>query len=387
MEFSRDVRNILTSSEYRAIFPNTNLAADSSAKDRWHTAAGGGYVAAGVGSALTGHGADILVIDDPVKNRADAESETIRKAVWDWYSSTAHTRLLPGGAIIVIQTRWQEEDLAGKLLAAEESGDGERWEKLIFPVFNEDMSALWPEAYPVETLNELRKPGVTHPYDWAALYEQRPRPVEGGYFALENFLVGGQPVEVPRLCDFVFAVVDSAVKTGKDNDGTAVEYFARCTHDGVAPPLTILDWDLRQMEGATLEVWLPGVLSRLEELSRLCRSRMGSFGVWIEDKASGSILLQQGSNRGWPVHPIATRLTAMGKSERAIDVSGYIHRGAVKIAREAFEKTLIYKGISRNHLLAQLLSFHVGTKDMVDDDLLDTNSYGVAIGMGNAEGF
>ena len=130
------------------------------------------------------------------------------------------------------------------------------------------------------------------------------------------------------------------------------------------------------------------VCSALEELSRLCRARFGSLGAWIEDKNSGTILLQQAQRRGMPAQAIDSKLTAMGKDERAINVSGYVHRGNVKYSDHAFNKVSIYKQKSRNHLLDQVESFRIGDKKSDrEDDLLDTFCYGIAIALGNAEGF
>ena len=152
--------------------------------------------------------------------------------------------------------------------------------------------------------------------------------------------------------------------------------------------LFILDWDVVLIEGAMLETWLPQVFARLEELAQLCRARRGSIGAFIEDKNSGTILLQQALRRQMPAHPINSKLTAMGKHERAISVSGYVHRELVKYADRAFEKTVIYKRHSRNHLLDQVESFRVGDRDGDrEDDLLDTFCYGVALALGNSEGF
>lgn len=178
-DFGRDVRNIIQSQEYKRLFPDVTLAADSSAKDKWHTNKGGVYLSSGVGGGITGRGADILSIDDPVKDRAEAESLVIRDGVWNWYTSTAYTRLMKGGAVVVTMTRWHEDDLAGRLLAAEETG-GDKWTKISLPAFNADGSALWPERYPVETLRQIEH--AIGPRDWGALYEQDPRPLEGGLF-------------------------------------------------------------------------------------------------------------------------------------------------------------------------------------------------------------
>jgi hypothetical protein len=190
----------------------------------------------------------------------------------------------------------------------------------------------------------------------------------------------------PQHCDGVFAVIDTASKTGTDNDATAVTFFARSRFHGF--PLLILDWDIIQIEGAILETWLPNVFHRLEEFARLCRARNGSFGAFIEDKSSGTILLQQARRRSMSAHPIDSKLTAMGKDERAISVSGYVHRGEVKYTEHAFNKVTIYKRKSRNHLFDQVESFRIGDKDSDrEDDLLDTFCYGIALALGNREGF
>ena len=206
------------------------------------------------------------------------------------------------------------------------------------------------------------------------------------FFSREKLLVDDQPVPPPSRCDAVFAVIDTAVKTGTDNDGTAVTFFGYDEHAPI--PLVILDWDIDQIEGAVLESWLPSVFSRLEGLARLCGARMGSIGAFIEDKSAGMILLQQALRRGMPAQPIDSKLTAVGKDERAMSVSGYVHQGRVKYAAPAFHKTTTYKGHSRNHLLDQVESFRIGAKDSKrEDDLLDAFCYGIAMALGNREGF
>jgi hypothetical protein len=124
----------------------------------------------------------------------------------------------------------------------------------------------------------------------------------------------------------------------------------------------ILDWDIAQIEGALLETWLPSVFGTLEELARLCRARNGSLGAFIEDKNSGTILLQQARRGGLQAREIESRLTAMGKDERAISVSGYVHQGLIKYSDRAFNKTVVYKQRSRNHLLGRKFSCRLSTK-------------------------
>jgi hypothetical protein len=204
------------------------------------------------------------------------------------------------------------------------------------------------------------------------------------FFSLQSLLVDGQPCLWPQNVDAVYAVIDSATKTGKEHDGTAVAYFARSAYHGT--PLVVLDYDIVQIEGALLETWLPTVFQRLEDLAVSTKARMGVAGVHIEDKASGMILIQQAQRRGWDAHPIDSELTSVGKEERAISVSGYVYRGMVKLAKAAFDKVVNYKGITRNHFLTQVLGFRIGEKDQADD-LTDCFTYGIALGLGNDEGF
>jgi len=130
------------------------------------------------------------------------------------------------------------------------------------------------------------------------------------------------------------------------------------------------------------------VFHRLEELAGQCGARHGALGAFIEDKNSGTILLQQAARRNWLAHPIESKLTAMGKDERAISVSGYVYRGNVKYTDYAYNKTTVYKRKSRNHLVEQVESFRIGDKEKkLENDLLDTFCYGIAIALGNNEGF
>jgi hypothetical protein len=395
LDFSRDARSIVASPEYAMLFPDVRLAADSQARDRWNTNRGGVYIAAGVDSTITGRGAHILNIDDPVKGRAEAESEQVRKSTWSWYRGDAYPRLQSGAAIILTLTRWHEEDLAGWLLRQEAEEGGERWDKVVLPAVDAEGRALWEEAYPRKVLDQIRRTILE--YDWNALYMQRPQPPGGSFFTQTDLLVDGQPVPVPLVdtpervacipVDGVFAVIDTALKTGKEHDGLAVTYFAKVAHRQLPHPLYILDWDLKQIEGGLLEKWLPTVFVRLAELAKEHRSRHGSLGAFIEDKGSGTVLLQQAANHKWPARGIDSKLTAMGKAERALNVYNYVAAGLVKFTQPAYDKVVTFKGATKNHLLSQILSFRAGTQETAADDALDTFTYGLAIGLGNREGF
>lgn len=180
-DFGRNVRNIVGSPEFTEVFADVSLATDSAAANRMNTNKGGAYVAAGVGTAITGRGANIALIDDPLKDREEADSQRRRDLVWDWYRSTLFTRLMPGGAVVLIQTRWHEDDLAGRLLEAE----GDQWDVLDLPAISKQNEALWPEWYPLPVLERIK--ATIGPREWSALYQQQPQPDEGTYFQRDWF--------------------------------------------------------------------------------------------------------------------------------------------------------------------------------------------------------
>jgi len=183
--FSRKIKRIASS--------RMALAADRKAVEEWETAMGGGVRAVGVGAGVTGFGAGLIMIDDPIKNRKEAESETYRDNVSEWFSDDLYTRLEPGGAIVLTQTRWHDDDLAGRLIKAIEEEDGEAWEILSLPAVAEEVDpmgraigeALCPDRYDAEALKRIRaKLGA---YSFAALYQQNPVPSEGALFKWEWF--------------------------------------------------------------------------------------------------------------------------------------------------------------------------------------------------------
>lgn len=190
--FNRDVQRIIDDESYTEIFPGTRLAAKGEGGfirtgDLFEVVGHrGAYRSTGVGGGITGVGADILIIDDPVKDRASANSPAVRESTWDWYTSTAYTRLSPGGGVIAMCTRWHVDDLVGKLIAAQNEG-GDQWQVVNYPAIAEEDEehrkrgeALHPERYPLEALERIR--AAVGPRDWAALYQQHPVPEGGGLF-------------------------------------------------------------------------------------------------------------------------------------------------------------------------------------------------------------
>lgn len=203
------------------------------------------------------------------------------------------------------------------------------------------------------------------------------------FFDLQALLVDGQPVQPPKRCDEIFAVIDSATKTGKANDATAVVWCARTKAGAYPHPVAVLDWDTIQLEGSLLEAWLPSVLQRGQELARQCGARRGFVGVWIEDKDSGQILLQQARRKELPAYAIDSKVTGKGKDERALGVSGYVYNGQVKLTEHAFHKTVDLKGVSKNHMISQIENFQIADPAAAKraDDLLDAWVYAIVVAL------
>lgn len=181
-EFGRDVRNCIASKEYQNLFPETKLAEDSQAKGRWNTEHGGGYYAVGIGGALMGRGGELALIDDPFATWEDAQSKGSRDRAWDWYQGTLYNRVRPGGAIIVIQHRMHEDDVAGRLIDRMKAG-GDQWTIVELPAKLDDPP--WPERYDRAALERIK--ANTTPMQWSALYQQQPAPEDGTYFRREWF--------------------------------------------------------------------------------------------------------------------------------------------------------------------------------------------------------
>lgn len=184
--FSRQVRAIITSEAYQVVFPGVKLAADSRSVAQWDIEGRrGGLKAVGVGGPITGHGADIAIIDDPHKNREETASKVMRDKVWEWYKSTLYTRLEPQASLVIIMTRWHTDDLVGRILAEEAAGvTHEGWHVLKMPAVDAHGNALWPERYGPDDLENIRKTiGV---YNWSALYMCEPVAPEGAMFQVDR---------------------------------------------------------------------------------------------------------------------------------------------------------------------------------------------------------
>ena len=212
-DFGRKVRNQMIDPLFGQIFPACNVSADSASASKISTQQHGNYFAAGIGGPLTGRGANVLLIDDPHKDRADAESVVMRKRAKDWFQSVAYTRLMDGGAVILMMTRWHEDDLAGWLLR-EHADEG--WEVVEIPAD----PPPWPERYPVAELDRIRR--MVGPREWSALYMQKPVPGGGGEFRRDMLrYYHDAPGKIGDGMN-KYLLCDPAGEQRKDNDYTSM---------------------------------------------------------------------------------------------------------------------------------------------------------------------
>lgn len=288
---NRDVQRVIDDDIYGKLFPETSLYGKNV-----RTAAQGTYIrnsdifeivghagtyrSSGVGGGITGMGADIAIIDDPIKDRMSADSPTIRQNIWEWYTSVLYTRLAPGGGIIIINTRWHTDDLSGRLLAEEASGDGDKWRVVNFPAIAEADEphrkrgeALHPERYPLEQLLKIKAAIGTR--DWDALYQQHPTP-EGGTIFHEEWLKFWLPKDLPQSFNTVVLSWDMTFKEGDHSDFVVGQAWGKSGGD-----FYLLD----QVRGR----W--GFTETMEQFKLLAAKFPNATRKLVEDKANGPAVI------------------------------------------------------------------------------------------------
>ena len=348
--FGRKVRNLVDSDEYKDIFPNLSLRADSKAAGRWSTSQGGEYFAIGVGGAVTGKGADLLIIDDP---HSEQEGQSADPAVFDkvyeWYTSGPRQRLQPGGAIIIVMTRWHKRDLTGKIIKTSVQREGmDEWELIEFPAIMPSGKALWPEFWALEELEALRSE-LPAP-KWNAQYQQDPSSEEGALVKREWWKIWED--ERPPPCEFIIQSWDTAfLKTQRSDYSACTTWgvFYNPDDDGVSQPNIIL---------------LDAYKERLEfpELKKCAMEMYQEFepdACIVEAKAAGT--------------PLIFELRAMG-----IPVSEYTpSRGNDKISRVNAVSDLFASGIVwcpgtrfAEEVIEEFAAFPAGEHD----DLVDSST-------------
>ena len=268
--FGRKVRNLVDSQPSKNIFPELILAADQQAKGEWETEQGGAYFAVGVDGGVTGRRADLGLIDDPVKGRKEADSATIKEDAWNWYNSDFLTRLKPNAAQVIIQTRWVDDDLSGRLLPDDWSGesgtftgtDGKTWHVVCIqaeceegkndPLDRKKGEWLWPEWFTPEYWRETKSAAEKADIrNWSALYQQRPSPEAGTYFKREWFK-RCKVEDIPKHLT-KFGAADYAVTEG-GGDFTEQGIAGVCPEDDCY----IIDWVSGQTES---DVWVDDLIN------------------------------------------------------------------------------------------------------------------------------
>jgi predicted phage terminase large subunit-like protein len=291
--FGRKVRNLVDSEVFHEIFPGVGLRADSQAAGRWNTSAGGDYFAIGVGGAVTGKGADILIIDDPHSEQEAALAEInpeIYDKVYEWYTSGPRQRLQPGGSIIIVMTRWSKKDLTGQVLKAASQRGGDDWEVIEFPAILPSGNPLWPQFWSLKELSALKEELPNQ--KWMAQYMQNPTSEQSAIVKREWWQIWEE--EHPPQCEFVLQSWDTAFEKNNRAD------YSACTTWGV-----FYQPDAAGLSQANI-ILLNAFRDRLEFPS-LKKKAIEEYKEWdpdsiiIEKKATGAPLIYEMRSMGIPV--------------------------------------------------------------------------------------
>lgn len=336
---NRDVQRIIESEEYRAIFPGVHLPGKNSSQFRTSDffdveGHNGGYRSAGVGGGITGMGGNILLLDDVLKDRAAADSPTIRQNIWDWYTSTLYTRLAPGGGIIIINTRWHMDDLSGRLLAAEAAGDGDKWQVINFPAIAEQDEphrrqgeALHPERYSLEQLQKIR--AAVGERDWAALYQQHPVPDGGAIFRTEWFRFY-TPRDLPQTWD---AQVISWDMTFKDGDST--DYVVGQVWGRKGGNFYLLDQVRRRMGFTDTMTAFVGLAKKWPKvLRKLVEDKANGPAVIdaLKDHVSGIVPVEPDGSKTARAHAVTTLFEAGNVYFPSPEIASWVKQFAAELA-------------------------------------------------------
>jgi len=334
-DFGRRVRNLIDSEEYKEVFPGTLVADDQKAAGKWSTSAGGQYYAVGVGGALAGRGADLFVIDDPHSEQdIKANSRATFDNAWSWFQTGPLQRLMPGGAIIVIMTRWSLVDLTGRLINFQiKNPESDPWEIVELPAILPSGKSLWPEQWPIEQLEQKRT--AMDPRYWNAQYMQNPTSEAAALIKRSDWRIWD--ADDPPPCDFIIQSWDTAHETKNSSDYTA------CTTWGV--------W-YNEEEGSRPSVMLLDAFKERMEFPELKEAALNQYREWrpdsflVEKKAAGAPLIQELRRMGIPVDEF-TPSRGNDKIARLNAVSDLFASGAVwapdrRWARDVIEEVVAF---------------------------------------------
>lgn len=351
--FGRKVRNLVDSEAYKKIFPELALQADSKAAGRWNTSKGGDYFAIGVGGAVTGKGADILIIDDPHSEQEAALAQVnpeIYDKVYEWYTSGPRQRLQPGGSIVVVMTRWSLRDLTGQVIKSSASRGGDEWEVIEFPAILPSGNPLWPEFWSFDELEKLRTELPNS--KWMAQYQQQPTSDSSAIVKREWWKIW--PNDRPPECDYILQTWDTAFEKN-----TRADYSA-CTTWGIF----YNDED----NGLPNIILLNSFKARMEWIE-LKRTAFEHYKEWepdsilIEKKASGAPLIYEFRAMGIPALEFSPG-KGQDKISRLNAVSDLIASGKVWVPDTRWAEELV----------DEIASFPSGEHD----DLVDATTLALA---------
>ncbi len=314
--FGKRARNLCQSEVHRCVFPSSWVRKDSSSGSLWELTAGGKFVAVGRGGSVTGHGADLLILDDMIKNIQEAYSENLRETVWDWYKTTLYTRLEKDGAIVVVNTRWHSDDLVGRLLETEP----EKWVVLKMPAIAEmdyiygehtflEGETLWPDKYPIENVLETKELLGSH---FDSIYQQDPTPDGGNIIksSMWNYFT-----VLPEKIERVVQSWDTGFKTGESSS------YSACT-----------TWVVSENAYYLVDAWWGKLeFPELKKEALRIYEKHTPHEVLIEDKASGQSLIQE--LRSTTRMPVRAVTPERDKEARAHAVTPLFEAGKVMIPK------------------------------------------------------
>ena len=321
--FGRKVRNLMEENTFQDVFDDIELSQDSKAAGRWETNKGGEYFAAGVGGAITGRGADLLIIDDP-HSEQDALSETALESAYEWYTSGPRQRLQPGGKIVIVMTRWSTKDLTGQLMKAQTDVKADQWDVIEFPAILED-KPIWPQYWKLHELESVK--ASLSLAKWNAQWQQNPTSEEGSIIKREWWNIWDRPA-LPSL-QHVIQSYDTAYSKKETADFSAITTWGVFLHNETTPNIILLDvkkgrWDFPELKRISMQeynYWEPET-------------------VIIEQKASGTPLTQELRRVGVPVVNF-TPSKGNDKHVRVNSVSPLFEAGQVWAPDEKWAQELI----------------------------------------------
>ena len=353
VDFGRKVRNLIATDEYKAIFPTVSLAVDSKSAGRWNTSVGGEYYACGIGSSIAGRGADLLLIDDPHSEQdvINGNFDVFAKA-YDWFTYGARTRLMPGGSVAIVQTRWHMDDLTGRVVVDMSQNDkADQYEIVEFPAILEvprkkgsgyTEKPLWPEFFDLNALHRTKASMPT--FQWNAQYQQEPTAEEASIVKREWWQSWGD--EAPPLCEYIIMSLDAAAESHNRADFTA---------------LTTWGVFLNEHTGAHNIILLNSIKKRLEfpELKELAMEEYSSWdpdAFIVEKKSSGTALYQEMRRMGLPVQEYTPHRGSGDKLARLNSVSDIVSSGLVWVpttrwAEEVIEEIAGFPFMSHDDLV------------------------------------